>query len=210
MALTSTANIPRSQLAERQVSRGEYRRYQRFALKLTGRLMTGTGQEVPCETIDISAGGLAIKTAARVDRGEQIVLYLDLLGRVEGTSVRQLPEGLAVELKMPAGRDKRLHEKLAFLNRQKMPTGQIRLHERIVPDDPSTNVTIGSLSIPAEVIDFSRRGAKLRLPMRLNVGAALMVGGSIRAYVVQVSENTAGVEFTRLLPIEGFDASFRF
>jgi hypothetical protein len=37
-----------------------------------------------------------------------------------------------------------------------------------------------------------------------------MIGESLRAYVVQVNENTAGVEFTRLLPIEAFDASFRF
>jgi hypothetical protein len=83
--------------------------------------MTWRGQEVPCETIDISAGGLAIKRAVRLNPGNHRAV-------------------------------------------------------RIVPDDPSTDVMIGSLAVPAEVIDFSRRGAKLRLPFRLNVGAALTIG----------------------------------
>jgi hypothetical protein len=36
--------------------------------------MTWRAQEGPYETIDISAGGLAIKTAVRLNRGEHIAL----------------------------------------------------------------------------------------------------------------------------------------
>jgi hypothetical protein len=179
-------------------------------MKLAGRLMTRTGQELPCETIDISAGGLALKTAARPTRGEHIVIYLDLLGRVEGKTVRELPNGCAVEFKAPAGRDNLLHEKLSFLNRQKEPTGRIRLNDRIVPDHPATTITIGSTTIPVDVIDFSRSGASLRLPFAVTVGTSLKIGAERKARVIHVDEDAAGVEFSRLLPIEVFDTTFRF
>jgi hypothetical protein len=160
--------------------------------------------------MDISAGGLAVKSNVRAHQGEPIIFYLDLLGRFEGIAVRELPDGFAVELKVPPGRHARLQRKLAFLYSRKTPVGQIRMQERLVPKNRVTNITIGSANARAEVIDISRSGAGLVLPFAVTKGTFLTIGASTKARIVQVNENTAGVEFCRLIPIEEFDINFEF
>ena len=105
MAFPSAASVQHLGPDGGQRTFRDCRRHPRFALKLSGRLLTAAGHETPCETVDVSAGGLAIASTARPERGEPIIVYLDLLGRVEGTAVREIPQGFALELKVPAGRD---------------------------------------------------------------------------------------------------------
>ncbi|GAC1328673.1 MAG: PilZ domain-containing protein [Beijerinckiaceae bacterium] len=173
--------------------------------------MSETGQDVACETMDISAGGIALKAPRSPKIGEAVIAYLEHLGRLEGTVVRRFAEGFALALKMPAGRQERLGEKLSYLDRHKSQRGKIRLHERIVPTTRTTIVTIDvGVELPAEIIDFSRNGVGLVLPLQVPNGTVLCVGRSTRGTVVRVDGTLTGVEFSRLLPLEALDPGFEF
>lgn len=189
----------------------EARRHERVALTLRGRFMSETGQDVACESMDISAGGVALKAARSPKAGEAVIAYLEHLGRLEGTVVRKFAEGFALALKMPAGREERLGEKLSYLDQHKRQHGKIRLHERIVPTARTTIVTIDEgVELPAEIIDFSRSGIALVLPLPVPNGTALCVGRSTKGKVVRVDGTLTGLEFSRLLPLEALDPRFEF
>ncbi len=74
------------------------RRDPRKTATLRGRYMLSDGREYPCRTFDISAGGVAIVSAVKGKIGERIVLYLDRLGRMEGTIVRHFSGGFAIAM----------------------------------------------------------------------------------------------------------------
>jgi hypothetical protein len=74
------------------------RRHRRAVLTLRGRYMLSDGREYDCRTIDISAGGIAILGAIKGKVGERVVVYLDQVGRVEGTIVRHFGGCFAIEL----------------------------------------------------------------------------------------------------------------
>jgi hypothetical protein len=84
--------------AMRNGKRLEGRRDPRKRATIHGRYMLADGREYPCRTFDISAGGVAIVSAVKGEVGERIVLYLDQVGRVEGTVVRHFGGGFAIAL----------------------------------------------------------------------------------------------------------------
>ena len=67
----------------------EQRRHPRIKLTLSGRYMLADGSEFPCETVDVSPFGLAIKGRTTGVLGERVVAYIQDLGRVEGEIVRR-------------------------------------------------------------------------------------------------------------------------
>jgi hypothetical protein len=84
--------------ALRDFDRSEHRRDRRVRVTLRGRYMLSDRREYPCRTIDISAGGIAIVGSVRGKIGECVVVYLDRVGRVEGTIVRHFGGGFALAL----------------------------------------------------------------------------------------------------------------
>jgi hypothetical protein len=60
--------------------------------------MLQDGREYDCRTVDVSAGGMAIVGAMKRKIGERVLVYLDELGRVEGTIVRHFGGCFAIEL----------------------------------------------------------------------------------------------------------------
>jgi hypothetical protein len=77
----------------------EHRRDQRLKVTLRGRYMLADGREYPCRTVDISAGGVAIVGAIRGKIGERVIVYLDRVGRIEGTIVRHFDGCFAIALR---------------------------------------------------------------------------------------------------------------
>jgi hypothetical protein len=84
--------------ALKSFNQSEHRRDRRVKVMLRGRYMLSDRREYPCRTIDISAGGLAIVGSVRGKIGECVVVYLDRVGRVEGTIVRHFVGGFALAL----------------------------------------------------------------------------------------------------------------
>ena len=74
------------------------RRFHRVEVDLGGRLMLADRREFPCVTKDISPGGVAINSTVRPGIGELVIVYLDVVGRIEGTVVRYFPNGFAMTI----------------------------------------------------------------------------------------------------------------
>lgn len=96
------------------ISRGaEKRRSRRARLTLRGRFLLPDGSEHPCETIDVSVNGVAVRGYVMAELGERVVAYLDELGRLEGVVVRRGPDWFAIDCKVSSNRIERLAQKIA-------------------------------------------------------------------------------------------------
>jgi hypothetical protein len=93
----------------------EHRRDQRLKVTLRGRYMLADGREYPCRTVDISAGGVAIVGAIKGKIGERVIVYLDRVGRIEGTIVRHFDGCFAIRLRASALKREALKAEIARL-----------------------------------------------------------------------------------------------
>jgi hypothetical protein len=187
----------------------EQRRLPRMKLRLSGRVMRDDRSEFLCETIDVSAGGISIATAAKATVGSQAIVYLEKLGRMAGTIIRNLENGFA--LAIAAG--PRKHEKLAaqlewLANRDAVGLAEGRHNERI--ELTKTNTTImfaDGRSIPAVVIDCSISGAALECKETIPVGSAIKVGRR-EGLVRRQHTGAVAVNFVEPIAAERFGLDF--
>ena len=77
----------------------ERRTEPRARVTLQGRYMLADRREYPCTVIDASGGAISLAAAAPGAIGETVVLYIDHIGRVEGSVVRHVPDGFVVKFK---------------------------------------------------------------------------------------------------------------
>jgi hypothetical protein len=72
-----------------KLHRVENRRFQRVPVSLFGRYMLESKTEYPCQTIQMSPGDMWLFGPVKPQIGENVVVYLDELGRFAGVAVRQ-------------------------------------------------------------------------------------------------------------------------
>lgn len=174
----------------------ERRRHQRVKISLLGRYMLETRREYPCQAINMSPGGVALVAPVVGSPGERVVAYLDHIGRVEGQIVRQLPNGFAMTVSATARKRDKLAAQLTWLaNRHALGLPEDRRHDRIVPKNPRTMITLANgVTYPCRVIDMSLSGAAVAIDNRPEVGASVVLG-RMQAYVVRHLEGGIGIEF---------------
>jgi PilZ domain len=178
----------------------ERRRHQRVSVEVMGRYMLESRREYPCQTVDISPGGLAMLGPVPGILGERVVIYLDQLGRVEGTVVRQFPNGFAIAFSATVRKRDKLASQLTWLaNRQILGLPEDRRHDRIQPRNARTVVTLDTgQQMVARLIDVSTSGAGLSGDIKIAMGQRIVVG-KMPAKVVRVFEGGVAVEFGRVL-----------
>lgn len=172
------------------------RRHRRVPLTLLGRFMRANKQEFPCKLIDISVGGAALMSPVTVEDGETIVVYLDQLGGLEGVVVRQFPGGFALQLSATPHKREKLAAQITWLmNRHELDPADARRHERIVPRNPSSTLTLDDgRTLPCQVLDVSISGASIAVDARPPVGAEVLLG-KLRSRVVRLHEQGVAVRF---------------
>ncbi len=112
----------------------ESRRFQRVTVSLFGRYMLESKSEFPCQTTQMSPGGMVLQAPSKPGLGEQVVVYLDELGRFAGPCVRLTDAGFALMFDLPPGKRDKLADQLTwFANRDNVGIADDRRHERIVP-----------------------------------------------------------------------------
>ena len=117
----------------------ERRRHQRVEVLLSGRFMRSDRREFDCVTIDMSPGGVALASEAAVEPGGRIVVYLDHLGRLEGSVARTFFGGFAIRMKLSPAKRNKLADQLTWLaNRALVGMPEDRRHERIEPRNTRT------------------------------------------------------------------------
>ncbi len=178
----------------------ERRRHQRVNVELMGRYMLESRREFPCQSLDISPGGVSLAAPVSGVLGERVVVYLDQLGRVEGLIVRLLPNGFAISLSATIRKRDKLAAQLTWLaNRQILGMPEDRRHERLQPRNPRTIITLddGVQSV-ARLIDVSTSGAGVSTDLTLALNQRIVVG-RLPAKVVRLFEGGVAVEFGRIL-----------
>lgn len=185
----------------------ERRRHQRVKVVLLGRYMLASRQEFPCQTINISPGGVALFAPVKGAIGERVVVYLDQLGRLEGIIARHLPNGFAFEAKMPMMKRDRLANQLTWLaNRHDLGMKEDRRHERIIPlHNRTTLVLMDRREYHASIIDVSISGCAIKCDAVLEIGMPVTVGKT-GGQVVRIFSGGIAIEFNRPIQPDNFDA----
>jgi hypothetical protein len=184
----------------------ERRRHQRIKVSLLGRYMLADRREFPCQTIDMSPGGVALFAPVKAEVRERVIVYLDQIGRVEGIVARQLENGFALALNVTMMKREKLAEQLTWLaNRHALGMPEDRRHERIVPAYTRAMVTMADGTVfSAKLIDVSLSGAAVKSDARVAMGMVVQIGGT-QGRVVRIFDDGFAVEFSRLLPVDRFD-----
>ena len=121
----------------------ERRRFQRVRVNLLGRYMLADRREFPCQVVDMSPGGMALIAPVNGKAGERVIAYIDHVGRLEGTIVRQFQNGFAMTIAAtPRKRDKLASQLTWLANRHVLGLPEDRRHGRVVPRDPVTNLVL--------------------------------------------------------------------
>lgn len=193
LEIDTTATLPNPINARIEPDR---RRHRRVALTLLGRFMRSTKQEYPCKLIDISVGGAALMSPVPVEDGETIVVYLDQLGGLEGVVVRQFPGGFALKLSATQHRREKLAAQITWLlNRHELDPAEARRHERVVPRNPSSSLSLADgTTQTCHVIDVSISGASIATDLRPDLGTEVWLG-KLRSRVVRWHEQGFAVRF---------------
>lgn len=201
--IAQQANAPRLRLRK-----AERRRHSRVCLTLVGRYMMADRQEYPCETIDMSPGGVLLRASVCGALGDKVIVYLEHLGRIEGTITRHVPEGFALSISAAARKRDKLASQLTWLaNRQALGLPEDRRHERITPRIVSTTIKLESgRTIPVRLVDLSMSGASMVTDHKPALGVGLLIG-STTAKVVRHFPDGIAVEFRLPLSPDRFDES---
>jgi PilZ domain len=178
----------------------ERRRHQRVRVALLGRYMLPNRQEYPCQTVDMSPGGVLLVAPVQAAIGERVVVYLEHISRIEGKVARHVPQGFAMSISATLRKRDKIANQLTWLaNRDALGLPEDRGHERIVPKNPSTTVRLPSgREFPATLIDVSRSGAAVSIDRPPPIGHSLTLGRT-PGKVVRHFQGGVAVEF--LLPI---------
>jgi len=186
------------------------RRHARAQVLLHGRFMLPDQQEFDCTTRDVSVSGISIETNEQANIGDRVVVYLDIIGRVEGIVARHTRNGFVMTIKLPAIKVEKLADQLTWLlNRDKLGMAEDRRHQRIVPKHARSTMTLPDGTVlNCRLIDISISGAAAAVEIKPELGT-IVTFGKTPGRVVRVFQAGIAIEFFRLIPPEHFDESLK-
>jgi len=111
------------------------RRYRRVGVALSGRFMRENKEEYPCQAIQMSAGGVALRAPVTCEEGERIVAYIQQVGRIEGVVVRPIEDGFVLIQASAAKRERIINLLTWLINQSSLGLHDERRHERTTPQD---------------------------------------------------------------------------
>jgi hypothetical protein len=207
IAVDLTAELEPRVVPGPERSASDERRHQRVRVSVLGRYMLADRREYPCQTVDMSPGGVRLSCAVRGEVGERVVLYLEHIGRIEGLIARHCEDGFAVQLNAtPRKRDKLASQLTWLANREMLGLPEGRSHERLVPTQPAVTLRIdGDHEVKARLIDISMSGVAIACPLSLPLGTPVTVG-STPGRLVRYFEGGFGVQFLLPLSADRFHA----
>src|SRR2546428_13476510 len=136
----------------------------------------------------MSPGGMALIAPVAGQVGERVIAYVDHVGRLEGVVARQLQNGFAMTIAAtPRKRDKLAAQLTWLANRHILGLPADREHERIVPRNPRSTVTMpNGTSVTCQIVDVSLSGAAIATDTSPPIGALITLGKTPRRVVRHV------------------------
>ena len=182
------------------------RRHARAPVLLHGRFMLPDESEFACTSRDISISGIAVEARELPPIGTRVILYIDIIGRLDGIVVRHTKFGFAVSFTLPKVKVEKMADQLTWLlNREKLGMAEDRRHERIVPRNTRSTMTFADgTQLPCRIIDISISGAAANVDTKPPIGSVITVGQT-PGRVMRSFDSGVAIEFFRSIPIEKFD-----
>lgn len=187
----------------------ERRRFQRVRVDLLGRFMLEDHSEYPCRIDNMSPGDINVLTPVTPRRDERVILYVDHVGRLEGSISRVFPGGFAVVMRSTDRKREKLAAQLTWLaNRHELDLPEDRRHERIQPRNPFIELVLtDGRRYKVRVIDLSLSGAALQSEVRPAIGSRVTLG-TMQGRVVRHLEDGLAIEFAAVLARETLERVF--
>lgn len=177
-------------------SGAERRRHARVAVKLKARYLGADGVEHPCLVVNVSAGGALLRAKSAPALDDNIVLYIDEIGRFEGKVVRAGKHAFAVDYRGRRTKSKRTADALTLALNQSHDHGADRRVAPRIRQDEQTIVTLeNGEEVPCAIVDISLTGASIEINPRPPLGAVLTIGKTV-AKVVRRHDKGVGVIFS--------------
>ena len=188
----------------------ERRRHHRVRVALLGRYMLPSRQEYPCQTVDMSPGGVLLVAPVKSAVGDRVIAYLEHIGRVEGEIARHVPDGFAMSISATVRKRDKLAAQLTFLaNRDALGLPEDRGHERIVPRQLTTIMRLPSgRELAVRLIDVSRSGAAVSMEKPLDIGTSVVLGRT-HGKVVRHFQGGAAIAFNLPISPDRFDENLK-
>jgi hypothetical protein len=188
----------------------ERRRHQRVDIALLGRYMLEDKREFPCQTVDMSPGGVAMIAPVRGQIDERVVAYFEHIGRIEGKIVRHTDRGFALAFNLPFAKREKIANQLTWLvNRDMLGMPEDRRHERIVPNLKHIILQIeGDHEHVVKLIDVSLSGAGIATALTVPLGTRVILGNT-PGEVVRTFDGGIAINFDTMIAIERFDENIK-
>lgn len=187
----------------------EMRRHRRVQIDLAGRYLRADRNEHNCRAIDLSVGGAQLRSDARMEPGEKIVVYFEHLGGFDAEVVRATSDGFAIQFNVSEyKREKLAAQMMWLLNKDAYPSEAGRAHQRTLTAARHARLeTEPGVVIDAKVLDLSISGASLKTAARPAIGSFLTANG-IRAIVRRHHPDGISIQFLKVLNQEALAQTF--
>lgn len=174
----------------------ERRRHARVKVALLGRYMLSNRMEYPCQSVDMSVGGLLVTAPVKGRLGERIIVYLEHIGRIEGDVIRLTRDGFAMTVTATPRKREKLAAQLTWLaNRSALGLPEDRRHDRNQPRQSRIMLTLADgTQMPVKLLDMSLSGAAFSADVQLMITDPVILGKT-HAKVVRKFEGGYAVEF---------------
>ena len=171
------------------------RRHSRVDVSLKARFLGENGAEKSCLVINISAGGALLRAKNPPAQEENIVLYVDEVGRFEGKVVRSGKHSFAIDYRARRTKTKRTADALTLLIHKEAGNSERRAAPRIKQDSHATVIMEDGSSLACSILDISLTGASIEIDPKPALGTHITLG-KMAAKVVRRHDKGVGVVFT--------------
>lgn len=172
------------------------RRYRRAPITLSGALLDDQGVEHHFDVIDLSAGGVRIRTQASAPIGSKIVLYCQTIGRLVGHVARSEDGEMALSMSPTHSKKEKIIESMTWLiNKPKLNLQEDRRSDRFNASGETTCEMDDGRIFHCQVLDISLLGISLATTeKRPHLGERVLVGRH-RGLVARYTERGFAVDF---------------
>ena len=175
----------------------EKRRHRRIAIPLVVKMLLEDGTEEEAIVRDISAGGAALLSESHPAPGTKIIIYIQGVGRMESTVVRDHPHGFAVDFNCSRTKRERVADKLTWIvNKARLGLSEEGLSLGGVKGQEADLVLSTGISLPCRIVELSLNGASVQIAPRPAIGAEVTLG-RMRGTVTHHLPEGVDIEFTR-------------
>ena len=167
-----------------------------YTLSRTRDMETGGIEVFACRTQSISPSAVAITAPVMGAPGERVTARFDGLGILQGSIVRQTPDGFVFQIDAPDQERARLAARIGWLKRRSVrKEADHRAFKRFQPRDPQSTIKLESgETMRCFVIDLSRSGAAVSCNHVPQPGEKLVLG-TLPCHVVRRLEVGFAVQF---------------